>query len=84
MQYVHHLVMTTHERLINPCRFRDVQVAGSDEVRAPLPVGNRFKIDSRETTLSRSPGRSGNRGANELHVKDNCFRFSYVVDLCLL
>src|SRR6266446_1553597 len=86
MQYVNHLVMTTNERLINPSCLRYVQVGGSDKVRAPLPVGNRLKIDSRENHGYRSSGEVvGNRGAIELHVKgSDCFlRFAVdVVDLC--
>src|SRR6266478_2122815 len=86
MQYVYHLVMTTNKRLINPSRLCYVQVGGSYKVGAPLPVGDRFKIDSRENHGYRASGEVvGNRGASELHVKgSNCFlRFTVdVVDLC--
>src|SRR5258708_1208412 len=86
MEYIHHLVMTPDKRLINPSRLCDVQVAGSYEGRAPLPVGDRFKIDGRENHRYRATREViGNRGAVELHVKgSDCFlRFAGdVEDLC--
>jgi hypothetical protein len=71
MQYIHHLVMTTDKRPINPSRLRYVQVEGSYNECPTLAVGDTLNIVGRENHRQRAPREVvGNRQiAAYRHVK---------------
>src|SRR3954451_18202589 len=83
MQYIHHLVLTTDERLINPRRLRYVQVEGSYNECPALPVGDTLNIVGDENHRQRAPREVvGNRQiATYRYVKvaDRGLRFAVAI-----
>src|SRR5450755_1610540 len=81
MQYVHHVVMTTDKRFINPGGLRYVQFKGSYKVRSTLPVGYRCKTIGRKYHRQGATWKIvGSMNASELRVKGaNPLRVAVVI-----
>src|SRR5258705_6140346 len=71
MQFIHHVVMATYKRLINPGRLQDRQFEGSYQVRPTQPV--RFKFCETATCEAHRKRASGDvvstQISAELHVQ---------------
>src|ERR1700730_4814029 len=82
MQYIHHPVMTTEKKLINPSRLCYLDAEGSYQVRSTLPVGDRYKIAGSENHRQRAPREVvDSKIARELRVKlaNRVFRFGFAL-----